>query len=204
VDANVNHSSTTATHRGKLTVSAVSGSAGSEVSDPGPVAFVKAGSTNLALVEVNFPGAGAADDDARLDALEGIQLQKKSVTIAYDHATFSGSGDDGVDQDINVGTALPAGAVLFGARYTIATPFAGTGVTTLTMIVGFAGDTNGVIEAVDIFGDAAGEYRGTPGTAMGGPAGSKQLVANFDPDSAAGLDELTAGALTIDVFYAVL
>jgi hypothetical protein len=202
VEANVNHSSTTATHRGKFTTSAVSASAGSEIADAGPVTFTKAGASGLAIVECNFPGA-SADDDARLDLLEAVQIQKKSVTIPFDLAAFLASGDDGADVDVNVGTALPAGAMLLGARYTIATPFAGAGVSTLTMIVGFAGDANGVIEAVDIFGDAAGEYRGVPGTAMGGPAGSKQLVANFDPDASAGLDELTAGDLTIDVFYAV-
>jgi hypothetical protein len=202
VEANVNHSSTTATHRGKFTTSAVSASAGSEISDAGPVTFVKAGASGLAIAECNFPGA-SADDDARLDALEAVQIQKKSVTIAFDHASFLAEGDDGDAVDIAVGTALPAGAMLLAARYTINTPFAGAGLATLTMMVGFAGDTNGVIEAVDILGDTAGEYKGTPGTAMLGPAGAKQLLANFDPDAAAGLDELTAGSVTIDVFYCV-
>jgi hypothetical protein len=39
---------------------------------------------------------------------------------------------------------------------------------------------------------------------MGGPAGEKPLVANCDPDAAAGLDELTAGSVTIDVLYCVI
>lgn len=202
---NLHHSSTVATNRGKVTASATSDSAGSEISDPGPVTCAQADDvpSGLLLVELAFPGADS-DDDTRLDALEAIQIQKASVTVAYDHASFAASGVDGADVDINVGDALPAGAVLLGARYTIATPFAGAGVATLTMMVGFSGDTNGCIEAVDIFGDSAGEYRGTPGTAMGGPAGSKQLVANFDPDAAAGLDELTAGSVTIDVLYCVI
>lgn len=130
-------------------------------------------------------------------------LQKKTVTIPYDLAAFVAEGDDGDAVDVNVGTALPADAILVAARYEITTPFAGAGLATLTMMVGFAGDTNGVIEAVDILGDAAAEYRGVPGTAMGGPAPLKQLVANFDPDASAGLDELTAGSVTIDVYYFV-
>ncbi len=70
VEANVNHSSTVATDRGKFTTSVVSAGVGTEVADAGPVAFVKpAASGNLALVEVNFPG-NQTDDDARLDALE--------------------------------------------------------------------------------------------------------------------------------------
>lgn len=141
---------------------------------------------------------------AALEPTAASQIAKKTVTIPYNHASFTAEGDDGDAVDINVGTALPAGAVLLGARYTIGTVFAGSGVASLTMKVGFTGDTDGVIEAVDIFGDATGEYRGVAGTAMNGPAGGKQLVANFDPDNAAGLDELTAGSVTIDVFYAVL
>lgn len=201
---NVHHSSTTATHRGKLSASATSASAGSEISDPGPVTCYQASDvpSGLVLAELAFPGVDS-DDDTRLDALEAVKIQKKSVTVPFDLAAFAAESDDGDAVDVNVGTALPAGAMLLGARYTISDVFAGAGVTTLTMMVGFSGDTNGVIEAVDIFGDAAGEYRGVPGTAMGGPAGGKQLVANFDPDSSAALDELTAGEVTIDVFYYV-
>ncbi len=209
VEANVNHSSTVATHRGKFTTTAISAGAGTEISDAGPVSFIKAGTTNLALVEVNFPG-NQTDDDARLDALESdvealqaIQVSKKTVTIAFDHASFAAESDDGDAVDIAVGTALPAGAFLLAAGYTIGTAFAGAGVATLTMKVGFVGDDNGVIEAIDIFADAAAEYKGVPGTAMYGPAGGKALLANFDPDSSAGLDELTAGSITITVLYAV-
>lgn len=70
--ANVRHSSTTSTHRGKVTDAAVSGAAGSEISDPGPVLFYDVGSSapsGLALVELAFPGVDS-DDDTRLDALE--------------------------------------------------------------------------------------------------------------------------------------
>lgn len=140
---------------------------------------------------------------ALLTAPETAQVLKKSVTIAYNHASLVAEGDDGDAVDIAVGSALPAGAVLVGHRYTITSPFAGAGVASLALKVGFAGDTDGVFESVDIFGDAAGEYRGVPGTAMGGPAGGKQLLANLDPDNAAGLDELTGGSVTIDVFYFV-
>jgi len=128
-------------------------------------------------------------------------IQKRTVTVDYTDFTATA---DGVDESINVGAALPANAVLVAAKYTINTPFAGAGVATLTMIVGYSGDTNGVFEAVDIFGDSAANYGGTLGTAMGPAlADSKQLVANFDPDSSAGLDELTAGNITIDVYYIV-
>ncbi len=127
----------------------------------------------------------------------------KTVTVDFDNAAFLAESDDGDSVNVNVGTALPAGAVLLGARYEILTPFVGAGLATLTMMVGFDTDTNGAIEAVDILGDAAAVYDGVEGTAIGGPAGGKQLLANFDPDNAAGLDELTAGSVKITVLYTV-
>jgi hypothetical protein len=55
VAANVNHSSTTATDRGKLTTTATSATAGSEISAREGVLFVKAGPSGLGLVELNLP-----------------------------------------------------------------------------------------------------------------------------------------------------
>lgn len=131
-------------------------------------------------------------------------ILKKTLTVPFNHATLLAEGDDGDAVDINVGTALPAGAFLVASRYQVTTPFVGAGLATLTMKVGYAGDVDGVIEAVDILGDAAAQYGGVQGTAMGPQlASAKQLVANFDPDNAAGLDELTAGSVTIDVYYFV-
>ncbi len=130
-------------------------------------------------------------------------LQKKTLTQLY--SAFTATADN-TPEDVNVGTVLPAGAILVGARYTINTPFAGVGVATLTLTVGKSGDTNGVIEAVDIQGDAAGQYQGVLGTMMvNGPSlqTAVQLVANFAPDASGGLDELTAGSITIDVYYFV-
>ncbi len=139
-------------------------------------------------------------------AAEAGTLQKRSVTVSFDDAAFLAESDDGDAVDVNVGAALPAGAVIVGSRYTIVTPFAGAGLATLTMIVGKSGDTNGLIEAVDVLGDAAGQYQGVIGTMMtSGPSlqSEVQIVANFDPDASAALDELTAGSLTIDVYYFV-
>jgi hypothetical protein len=71
--ANVRHSSTISTHRGKVTDAATSAGAGTEISDPGPVLFYDVDSaevpSGLALVELAFPGVDS-DDDTRLDALE--------------------------------------------------------------------------------------------------------------------------------------
>lgn len=57
-NANVIHSSTLATDRGKATAGAVSAVAGSEVSDPGPCVFAQTADVpaGLTLLEINFPG----------------------------------------------------------------------------------------------------------------------------------------------------
>lgn len=69
VESNVKHSSTVATHRGKMTTDVVSTGAGTEVADGGAIAFVEKATTTLWLVEINYPG-NQTDDDARLDILE--------------------------------------------------------------------------------------------------------------------------------------
>jgi hypothetical protein len=61
VAANVNHSSTVATHRGKFSASAPAGTAGSEISPAGPAMFLRVGPTNVWLVEVNYSGVGLMD-----------------------------------------------------------------------------------------------------------------------------------------------
>ena len=68
-EANVKHSTTVATHRGKVTASATSAGAGTEISDGGPLAFVELGPTGVWLMEVNYPG-NATDNDASIAALE--------------------------------------------------------------------------------------------------------------------------------------
>ncbi len=67
--ANVHHSSTVSTNRGKLTASSTSSGTGVEIANPGPVTFVEAGPSGMWLAEVCFPGQ-SIEADSRLDALE--------------------------------------------------------------------------------------------------------------------------------------
>jgi len=56
VAANVNHSSTIATNRGKVSTSATSATAGSEVSALGPCVLVRpVADTSMCIVELNLP-----------------------------------------------------------------------------------------------------------------------------------------------------
>lgn len=57
--ANVKHSSTVATHRGKLTTDAEASTSGSEVAKLGPVEFVMKDTTTLWEVELNLPGGAS-------------------------------------------------------------------------------------------------------------------------------------------------
>jgi hypothetical protein len=207
VDANVNHSSTTATNRGKLTTSATSTTPGSEVSDPGPALFLKSGPTNLALLECNFPGdAQASDDDTRLDALEAIEMQKRTATFTDASLTDAVAGEA---QALNIGAALPAGAVVFGARVTLTTQFTGGSASAVVLDVGWSGATESVMKDFDAFGSTASGAQYSKGASAGTgtppiPAGGKQLIATFTPDGSHTLAGLTAGSAVVDVFFAVL
>lgn len=134
----------------------------------------------------------------------GSFVQMKTVTIPFNHAALVAESDDGDAVAINVGTALPANAVVVAARFKILGTFVGAGLASLALVVGHAGDTDAFIETSDILGDAIGEYgAGLRGVGVGTAAGGKQIIATLDPDNAAGLDELTAGSVKVDVFYMV-
>lgn len=59
--AKVNHSSTTATHRGKFSASDASGVAGSEISPAGSAVFVEAGPSGVWLMELDYMGQANAN-----------------------------------------------------------------------------------------------------------------------------------------------
>ncbi len=143
--------------------------------------------------------AGVSTEASRDDHIHAFAL-KKTVTIAYDHADFLASGSDGVEAAIDIGTDLPANAIVIAHRVKVTTPFAGVGLATLKLDVGGT-DDDALVAAYDILDLAAGQYAGTAGVHPTGPMTAQQLVATFDPDASAGLDELTAGELTIDVYY---
>jgi hypothetical protein len=130
-------------------------------------------------------------------------LQKKTVTIGQADLTDAVNGEAETEA---IGTALPAGAIVVAAVITLTTAFSGGGAASVTVDVGWSGSAEAVIKDFDALGSTAAGAKYTQGaTSVHHPvtASAKSLIATFTPDGGANLAALTAGAMTIDVFYFV-
>lgn len=161
-------------------------------------------STPTALGVAATAGVGAA---ASRDDHVHAPYQIKTETIG--HADLIDDVDD-ENQAINIGTALPATAIVHYAHVTLTTQFTGGGVTSVAMSVGWSGSAAALIKTFDAFGATASGAKYNVGSAASDllingpvPAGGKQLIATFDPDSGHDLQDLTAGALTVTVAYTI-
>jgi hypothetical protein len=123
----------------------------------------------------------------------GIALAKKTVTVKDEDA-----GMTGASYVVNIGTALPANAVVLAHEYVIAEQFSGEADTTLEI---GGTDTDAIVANFDLDAAGAGSYQGTLGVHPQGSFGGQQLVATF---AATALEDLTAGEITITVWYSVL
>lgn len=129
-------------------------------------------------------------------------LQKKTVTIGQADLTDAVNGEA---QAINIDTALPANAIVVAALITLTTQFTGGSASAVAMDIGWSGATEAVVKDFDAFGATAGAEYTQGATSVHQPVvgNAKQLIATFTPDGGHTLLALTAGALTIDVFYFV-
>lgn len=111
---------------------------------------------------------------------------------------------NGTAQDIAIGT-LPPNAVVLGRSIKIATYFTGGGASTMTCSIGTAAAQTELMAALDVFSTTATAkpLQGTAGAAPIGEYSGVSLVARFTPDAGHTLLALTAGDLTIEIFYAV-
>lgn len=133
----------------------------------------------------------------------GPFLLTKTATIGEAALTDAVAGEA---QAINIGTALPANALVMGVRATLTTQFTGGAVSAVVLDVGYAGSTESVMKDLDVFGSVAAGAQYTDGsTAKPKPvaASAKQLIATFTPDGGHALSALTAGSVKVDVFYVV-
>jgi hypothetical protein len=111
-----------------------------------------------------------------------------------------------VVQDVLLGV-LPAGAIVLGRAVNIATFFTGGGATNVTVAIGTGsgGVANSIMTALTVFSTTAtGVW--LPGTSGASPQGlydAASIYAEFAPDATHSLAGLTAGSLTVEVFYAV-
>lgn len=129
-----------------------------------------------------------AEHDTALDSV----MVLKSTTILEGTLT-------GTSQVVNLGAALPTGAVILARDLVVNTQFAGQ--SDLTIKIGGT-DDDGIVASTDLDALAAGNYQGTSGAnPTGGSYGGQQLTATF---AATNLASLSAGSLTIKIWYAVI
>lgn len=137
-------------------------------------------------------------------------VQKVGATIGA-----SGSGEDheltaaGTTQAFNIGSALPATAIVLSVRSKLDAVFANGSGVSLVMDLGHDGDTDGYESDFDVFtgsAHAAGEWQyESSGVGKGAPpalatAGTRQMVASFTQ----GADQLantTGGPVHVEFLY---
>jgi hypothetical protein len=120
-----------------------------------------------------------------------IALQKRTVTVV--------EGDlSGTSQAVNVGAVLPANAIVLAHELKVNTQFAGQSDLTITL-----GGTvaTAIVASTDLDALIAGNYSGTLGAHPRGSFSAEQLVATF---AATALADLSAGSITITVWFSVL
>ncbi len=132
---------------------------------------------------------------------------KVALTVSESDLTDAVAGQA---QSLTIG-ALPANSVVLAHEVELTTQFTGGGATSVKLDVGTSGDPVSIIDQFDAFGATAGGKRYSPGYAHLGSHGdhvvgsysAATLLARFTPDGGHTLAALTAGALTITVWYFV-
>ncbi len=132
----------------------------------------------------------------------GMMLQKRTATITRASLTDAVSGEK---QEIAIGAAMPAGAMIVGCQSTLNTVFAGGTISAINYDIGVAGSAGNEQRFTYHQNVFTGQTTGVKAymTLAGvGVADGVQLVATFNPTGDS-LSHLTTGSVTIDVFYFV-
>lgn len=141
------------------------------------------------------------EHDGAIDSLEAMAITKRTLRIQHSDLTDAVNGHA---QAINIGAVLPAGAVVLAHEVNIATLFSGGGATAVKMDVGGTTST-AITNQADVFtGAATGKLSLATGSHVRGSFGGEQLKVTFTPDASHTLDGLTAGDLTITIWFAAL
>jgi hypothetical protein len=138
-------------------------------------------------------------------------MQKATLVVAFGTGQLTQAGN-GVAQTINIPSALasgllPARAMPYAVLITLTTQFTGGGATAVKVDVGGT-VVDALVKQFDAFGAAAAgaqydQNAGTPPASKTMPTimSGQQLGARFTPDAGHNLAALTAGSITIEVFY---
>lgn len=112
--------------------------------------------------------------------------------------------DSDTSQAVNLGNALPVGAVVLGVSVEVTEVPVGTSLTNLAIDVGDSDDDDCHVDALEVFASrSAGDRLEKPGSRTAGGDSGSQLVATFT-SSGANLDVLTAGQIDVCVIYQVV
>lgn len=132
----------------------------------------------------------------------GSRLRKFVKTIGEADLT---AAVNGTAQDIALGT-LPEGAIMpIPPSLKLSTQFTGGGATSVGLTIGTAAAPTLLATNFDILGGtASGLFVAmTQGAQVVAPSGGQSIIARITPDGSHQLVNLTAGALTLEVYYQV-
>jgi len=168
-------------------------------------------STQLAVYDAATAGAtkvGIYDNGSKFTAttVDGALTEMKTLVdastaaiFAKKTATIDEADLSGTSQAVNIGTALPANAVVVAHEIVVTEQGVLAG-NDLTITIGGT-DADAIVASTDLDALGAGKYQGTLGVHPRGSFSSEQLTATF---AASDLASLSAGTWTINVWYHVL
>lgn len=136
----------------------------------------------------------ARTNRAKRDLNLGAIVRLRQLTV-----TYVGLTDADQQQDFDVGAALPAGAFVLGSFLDVTVAFQNVGDTdTTTADLGVkSGDVDSLIDGADL--GTIAKTDATIGAKPQGYYGGSTLQLRVDSD--VNLDTLTAGSVTVNVFY---
>lgn len=148
-----------------------------------------------------YPSVKAIKDYTDAKAIAATSLAKVTQRIQHSDLTDAVNGEA---QVVNVGAALPANAVVVAHEVQVDTLFSGGSASAVKLDLGGTAPT-AIANQMDVFtGAATGALSPRTGAHAQGKFGGQQLAAKFTPDGGHTLLGLTAGDVTITVWYVVL
>lgn len=138
----------------------------------------------------------------RVNAAYASRIRQFSKTVGHADLT---AASNGLAQDILLGT-LPPGAVILGRAVNINTYFTGGSASAVTLAIGTgaAGDPDAIMDELNVFDTTDNDIwlQGTDGVSPAGPR-EGEVYLQFDADAGHTLLALTAGEVTVELYYAV-
>jgi hypothetical protein len=135
--------------------------------------------------------------------LASYKARARKLSKTFTHADLT-AATNGLHQDLSLGS-LPLGAVVRGHAVKLTTYFTGGAATAVTLALGTgnAGDPDMLMTVLNVFDTTAlnAWTKGAAGVLVPPAPLEGELFAQFDVDGAHTLLALTAGSVTIEVWY---